>query len=147
MNYALLLKQLEQILEPETYIISRMANTSAFLYQHMLELNWVGFYLVKDGVLKVGPFQGKVACSDIGFGKGVCGYTWQTGTTTVVDDVHQFAGHIACDSASQSEVVVPIFQGGEMIAELDVDSPRLARFSAEDVAFLENCAALICIKE
>lgn len=111
MNYALLLKQLEQILEPETYIISRMANTSAFLYQHMPELNWVGFYLVKDGVLKVGPFQGKVACSDIGFGKGVCGYTWQTGTTTVVDDVHQFAGHIACDSASQSEVVVPIFQG------------------------------------
>lgn len=147
MNYALLLKQLEQILEPETYIISRMANTSAFLYQHMPELNWVGFYLVKDGVLKVGPFQGKVACSDIGFGKGVCGYTWQTGTTTVVGDVHQFAGHIACDSASQSEVVVPIFQGGEMIAELDVDSPRLARFSAEDVAFLENCAALICIKE
>ncbi|HEA3272025.1 TPA: GAF domain-containing protein [Pasteurella multocida] len=147
MNYALLLKQLEQILEPETYIISRMANTSAFLYQHMPELNWVGFYLVKDGVLKVGPFQGKVACSDIGFGKGVCGYTWQTGTTTVVDDVHQFAGHIACDSASQAEVVVPIFQGGEMIAELDVDSPRLARFSAEDVAFLENCAALICIKE
>ncbi|HDR1287921.1 TPA: GAF domain-containing protein [Pasteurella multocida] len=147
MNYALLLKQLEQILEPETYIISRMANTSAFLYQHMPELNWVGFYLVKDGVLKVGPFQGKVACSDIGFGKGVCGYTWQTGTTTVVDDVHQFAGHIACDSASQSEVVVPIFQGREMIAELDVDSPRLARFSAEDVAFLENCAALICIKE
>ncbi|NNI83637.1 GAF domain-containing protein [Pasteurella multocida] len=147
MNYALLLKQLEQILEPETYIISRMANTSAFLYQHMPELNWVGFYLVKDRVLKVGPFQGKVACSDIGFGKGVCGYTWQTGTTTVVDDVHQFAGHIACDSASQSEVVVPIFQGGEMIAELDVDSPRLARFSAEDVAFLENCAALICIKE
>ncbi|EGP05598.1 hypothetical protein GEW_07013 [Pasteurella multocida subsp. gallicida str. Anand1_poultry] len=147
MNYALLLKQLEQILEPETYIISRMANTSAFLYQHMPELNWIGFYLVKDGVLKVGPFQGKVACSDIGFGKGVCGYTWQTGTTTVVDDVHQFAGHIACDSASQSEVVVPIFQGGEMIAELDVDSPRLARFSAEDVAFLENCAALICIKE
>ncbi|MCL7775145.1 GAF domain-containing protein [Pasteurella multocida] len=147
MNYALLLKQLEQILEPETYIISRMANTSAFLYQHMPELNWVGFYLVKDGVLKVGPFQGKVACSDIDFGKGVCGYTWQTGTTTVVDDVHQFAGHIACDSASQSEVVVPIFQGGEMIAELDVDSPRLARFSAEDVAFLENCAALICIKE
>ncbi|WP_099861037.1 GAF domain-containing protein [Pasteurella multocida] len=147
MNYALLLKQLEQILEPETYIISRMANTSAFLYQHMPDLNWVGFYLVKDGVLKVGPFQGKVACSDIGFGKGVCGYTWQTGTTTVVDDVHQFAGHIACDSASQSEVVVPIFQGGEMIAELDVDSPRLARFSAEDVAFLENCVALICIKE
>ncbi|HDR1853070.1 GAF domain-containing protein [Pasteurella multocida] len=147
MNYALLLKQLEQILEPETYIISRMANTSAFLYQHMPELNWVGFYLVKDGVLKVGPFQGKVACSDIGFGKGICGYTWQTGTTTVVEDVHQFAGHIACDSASQSEVVVPIFQGGEMIAELDVDSPRLARFSAEDVAFLEKCAALICIKE
>ncbi|MGC7560739.1 GAF domain-containing protein [Pasteurella sp. PK-2025] len=143
MNYTLLLKQLEEILAPETYVISRMANASAFIYEHMPELNWVGFYLVHDGVLKVGPFQGKVACSDIGYGKGVCGYTWQTGTTTVVDDVHQFAGHIACDSASQSEVVVPIFKQGEMVAQLDVDSPRLARFSAQDVAFLEKCAALI----
>lgn len=143
MNYTLLLKQLEQILAPETYMISRMANASAFIYEQMPELNWVGFYLVKDGVLKVGPFQGKVACSDIELGKGVCGYTWQTGKTTVVDDVHQFAGHIACDSASQSEVVVPIFQNGKMIAELDVDSPRLARFSPEDVDFLEKCTALI----
>ncbi|HDR1021895.1 TPA: GAF domain-containing protein [Pasteurella multocida] len=143
MNYSLLLKQLEQILAPETYLISRMANTSAFIYEHMPDLNWVGFYIVKDGVLKVGPFQGKVACSDIGFGKGVCGYTWKTGTTTVVEDVHQFDGHIACDSASQSEVVVPIFKAGEMIAELDVDSPRLARFSVEDIEFLEKCAALI----
>ncbi|NBI13317.1 GAF domain-containing protein [[Haemophilus] felis] len=143
MNYDLLLKQLEQILAPETYLISRMANASAFLYENMSDLNWVGFYIVHDGVLKVGPFQGKVACSDIGLGKGVCGYTWQTGTTTVVDDVHQFAGHIACDSASQSEVVIPIFRDGKMIAELDVDSPRLARFSKEDVAFLEQCASLI----
>lgn len=143
MNHALLLKQLEQLLEPETYMISRMANMSAFLFEHMPDLNWVGFYLVHQDVLKVGPFQGKVACSDIGYGKGVCGYTWQTGKTTVVDDVHQFAGHIACDSASQSEVVVPIFREGKMIAELDVDSPRLARFSAADVEFLEKCTALI----
>lgn len=143
MNYALLLKQLEQILSSETYLISRMANTSAFIYENMPDLNWVGFYIVKDGVLKVGPFQGKVACSDISFGNGVCGYTWKMGKTTVVDDVHQFEGHIACDSASQSEVVVPIFKNGEIIAELDVDSPCLARFSAQDVEFLEKCASLI----
>ncbi|WP_101774514.1 GAF domain-containing protein [Pasteurella oralis] len=143
MNYTLLLKQLEEMLAPESYMISRMANMSAFLYEHMPNLNWVGFYIVRDGVLKVGPFQGKVACSDISFGKGVCGYTWQTGKTTVVDDVHQFDGHIACDSASQSEVVIPIFRDSEMIAELDVDSPFLARFSPEDVEFLEKCVEFI----
>ncbi len=137
-----LVKQLEAILEGESFYISRMANISAFIYEHFSDINWVGFYIVKDNILKVGPFQGKVACSDIPKGKGVCGTAWQTLKTQVVKDVHQFAGHIACDVASNSEVVIPIIKNGEMIAQLDVDSPLFNRFSESDVEFLIKCANL-----
>lgn len=144
MNYQTELNALKALLEGETDPISKMANLSAFVYEHLPRINWVGFYIVREGVLKVGPFQGKVACSTIEKGKGVCGTAWETGKTQVVADTHQFAGHIACDPVSLSEVVVPIFnEMGEMIAELDVDSPELNRFGREEVAFLEGCAKLI----
>lgn len=144
MNYDLLYKEIEALLSDEDYQISRMANMSAFIMESMGDLNWVGFYIVHGDVLKVGPFQGKPACSNIPKGKGVCGYTWENEKTTVVEDVHEFPGHIACDAASNSEVVIPIFnKEGKMIAELDIDSPKLNRFSKEDVEFLERCAKLI----
>ncbi|MDP8162905.1 GAF domain-containing protein [Pasteurella skyensis] len=138
------IKQLEAILGDEEDIISRMANISAFLYETVPNINWVGFYIVRGDVLKVGPFQGKVACSTIAKGRGVCGTAWERLETIVVPDTHQFEGHIACDVASRSEVVIPILdEKGEMYAELDVDSPLLNRFSDEDVAFLTDCAALV----
>lgn len=144
MNYNLLYKELEQLLEGEEFIISKMANMSSFIMEVMPNLNWVGFYIIHNDVLKVGPFQGKPACSNIPKGKGVCGYTWEKESTTVVPNVHDFPGHIACDAASNSEIVIPIFdQNNKMIAELDVDSPVLNRFSEEDREFLEKCAKLI----
>ncbi len=144
MNYNLLYKELEAILLDEEFQISRMANMSAFIMQSMPDLNWVGFYVVHGNVLKVGPFQGKPACSNIPKGKGVCGYAWENKKTVVVEDVHKFSGHIACDLASNSEVVIPIFdKNGNMIAELDIDSPKFNRFSEEDVKFLERCVKLI----
>ncbi|WP_073508029.1 GAF domain-containing protein [Streptobacillus notomytis] len=144
MNYNLLYKELEAILSDEEFQISRMANMSAFIMQSMPDLNWVGFYVVHGNVLKVGPFQGKPACSNIPKGKGVCGYAWENKKTVVLEDVHKFSGHIACDLASNSEVVIPIFdKNGNMIAELDIDSPKFNRFSEEDVKFLERCVKLI----
>lgn len=141
--YNLLYKQLEEILKEEDYLISRMSNMSAFLNENIKDLNWVGFYIVKDNVLKVGPFQGLVACSNIPKGKGVCGSAWERLETIVVKDVHEFPGHIACDSKSNSEVVIPIIRNGKMIAELDVDSPLINRFDEELVKFLEKCVDLI----
>ncbi|WP_064592216.1 GAF domain-containing protein [Streptobacillus moniliformis] len=144
MNYELLYKELEALLSDEEFQISKMANMSAFIMQSIPDLNWVGFYIVYENVLKVGPFQGKPACSNIPKGRGVCGYTWENEKTTVVEDVHKFSGHIACDFASNSEVVIPIFdKNGNMIAELDIDSPKFNRFSKEDVKFLEKCVKLI----
>ncbi|MDP8050809.1 GAF domain-containing protein [Pasteurella atlantica] len=138
------IKQLEAILGDEEDIISRMANISAFLYETVPNINWVGFYIVRGDVLKVGPFQGKVACSNIPKGKGVCGTAWERLETIVVPDTHQFEGHIACDVASRSEVVIPILdEKGEMVAELDVDSPLLDRFSDKDVEFLTACVNLV----
>ncbi|MDG6882599.1 Free methionine-R-sulfoxide reductase [Phocoenobacter uteri] len=141
------IKLLDAILGDEDDIISRMANISAFLYEHISDINWVGFYIVRGDVLKVGPFQGKVACSNIPKGKGVCGTAWERLETIVVPDTHQFEGHIACDAASRSEVVIPILdENGEMFAELDVDSPLLDRFSEKEVEFLTQASKLVFYK-
>ncbi len=138
------IKQLDAILGDEDDIISRMANISAFIYENLTDINWVGFYIVRGDVLKVGPFQGKVACSNIPKGKGVCGTAWERLETIVVPDIHQFEGHIACDAASRSEVVIPIFdKNGEMYAELDVDSPLLDRFSEKEVKNLTAVSLLV----
>jgi GAF domain-containing protein len=123
-----------------------LANASALLAEHLGDINWVGFYLVDDSGqnLVLGPFQGKVACTDIPFSRGVCGLCARTGKSVRVDDVHAFAGHIACDSASNSEVVVPLVDvQGRVVGVLDVDSPTLSRFTLEDQRLLEGAAALI----
>lgn len=144
MNYALLITQLKNVLSQEDYDISKMANISAFIFEHLDNINWVGFYIVKDNILKLGPFQGKIACSNIPKGKGVCGTAWQLRKTMIVDNVHEFPGHIACDENSKSEVVIPIFDNnGEMILELDIDSPIYSRFTTDDVNFLKNCAKFL----
>lgn len=143
MNYNLLYKQLEKLLEDEDNMISKMANMSSFIYHNIDKLNWVGFYIIQNDVLKVGPFQGKIACSNIKKGKGVCGTSWLKEEIIVVKDVHKFKGHIACDSESNSEVVIPIFRNEVMIAQLDVDSPILNRFDDDLVEFLTKCTKLI----
>ena len=127
-DYALLKKQVEAA-ETE-YLLSFLCNVTALLNDSMDDLNWVGFYFVKNEKLILGPFQGKVACVEIGKGKGVCGTAWGRDETILVEDVHRFPGHIACDSASNSEIVVPIHKDRNVVAVLDIDSPLLNRFSA-----------------
>ncbi|MGK2909208.1 MAG: GAF domain-containing protein [Sphingobium sp.] len=121
----------------ENDAIANMANISALLWQYLPDLNWAGFYRMIDGELVLGPFQGKAACIRIAVGKGVCGTAAATRETQCVEDVHAFPGHIACDAASRSEVVVPVIRGGQVIAVLDLDSPLPARFDSADVAGLE----------
>ncbi|TRW49723.1 GAF domain-containing protein [Aliidiomarina halalkaliphila] len=135
--YASLGKQLAALTSSEPDLIANLANISAVLYDQIDRLNWLGFYIVKQDELVLGPFQGKVACVRIGHGKGVCGAAWATGKTQRVDDVHAFPGHIACDSASNSELVVPIFYQGKVVAVLDIDSPETERFTADDQAGVE----------
>ena len=118
--------------EPDA--IANMANVAALLWETLPDLNWAGFYRNVGGELVLGPFQGRAACIRIPFGRGVCGVAAQTMAVQRVDDVHAFDGHIACDSASESEIVVPIVKNGELVAVLDLDSPRKARFSDEDEA-------------
>ena len=136
-NYSILAAQLKELAEIDRNAVSIMANASALLMQTMEQVNWTGFYLVKDGMLKVGPFQGRPACVLIGRGKGVCGTAWEKEETLVVEDVHAFPGHIACDSASRSEIVIPIRSDGKIAAVLDIDSPVENRFSGEDRQGLE----------
>jgi len=136
-NYAQLLAQLDALTKPVPYQIANLANASALLYQTMDDLNWAGFYLMENGKLVLGPFQGKTACIEIPVGKGVCGTAVQEQKTMLVKDVHQFPGHIACDCASNSEIVVPIWKDGQIIGVLDIDSPSLGRFTEEDQAGLE----------
>lgn len=136
-DYETLVLQLRALAETEPASICLMANASALIMESMDEINWAGFYLVMDGMLKVGPFQGKPACVLIERGKGVCGTAWEKDQTLVVPDVHAFPGHIACDSASRSEIVIPIHRGGEVAAVLDIDSPIPDRFSVDDRAGLE----------
>ena len=125
------------------YLLSFLCNVTALLYDSLDGLNWAGFYFVKEDKLILGPFQGKVACVEIPFGKGVCGYAYEHDETVVVPDVHQFPGHIACDSASNSEIVIPLHRNGEIIGVLDIDSPLFDRFSEEDRQGLEKVAAVI----
>lgn len=137
-GYPLLVAQLQALLAGERDFIANAAQFSAFLFQELSDLNWAGFYLARGEELVVGPFQGKVACVRIPFGRGVCGAAAASGETQRVEDVHAFAGHIACDSASNSELVVPLFKDGRLLGVLDLDSPRLGRFSAEDQVGIEQ---------
>jgi L-methionine (R)-S-oxide reductase len=140
-NYELVIKQLKALIEDEKDQIANFANASALLNQFLDTTNWVGFYIFKDGELVLGPFQGLPACVRIPLGKGVCGSAAQEEKTYLIKDVHQFPGHIACDAASQSEIVVPIVKNGQLIGVLDIDSPVKERFDEVDQAYLEKFVA------
>ena len=140
--YRLLNQQAQALIEQEPDLIANMANLSALLFNQLPALNWAGFYIMRAGELVLGPFQGQVACVRIAVGKGVCGTAVSTGQVQLVKDVHEFPGHIACDAASNSEIVLPLRHNGEIIAVLDIDSPSLARFDAEDQAGLEQLISL-----
>ena len=146
MSNTLLLKQLESVLSIATDSVANMANMSAVLFHGLPGLNWVGFYVLRGNELILGPFQGKPACVKIVLGRGVCGTAAQTGQTQVVQNVHKFPGHIACDSASNSEIVVPIFKNGAVWGVLDVDSPTLARFTENDKALFEQAVQIFVEK-
>jgi L-methionine (R)-S-oxide reductase len=141
--YRELLQQLKGLIAGERDFIANLANAAALIYHTLPELNWAGFYLLKEGELVVGPFQGKPACVRIALGKGVCGTAAAQRTTQVVRDVNQFPGHIACDAASNSEIVVPMLRDGELIGVLDLDSPKPARFDEEDRQGLEQFVAVL----
>ncbi|MGF6591308.1 GAF domain-containing protein [Pseudomonas sp. 2835] len=141
-GYGLLAAQLEALLADERDFIANAAQFSAFLYSQVEDLNWAGFYLNRNEQLVLGPFQGQVACVRIPFGRGVCGAAAASRETQRVEDVHAFAGHIACDSASNSELVIPLVKAGRLIGVLDLDSPKLARFSEVDQAGLERLAGI-----
>lgn len=131
-QYKLMNAQLQCLIEGVPHHIANMANASALLFTTLEDINWAGFYLMEDGKLVLGPFQGKTACIEIRIGKGVCGTAVERDEIMLVEDVHQFPGHIACDSASNSEIVLPIHVNGEIIGVLDIDSPIVARFDKED---------------
>lgn len=137
-DYQQLLEQLRSLIEGVPYLTANLANASALLWQSLEDLNWAGFYLLRDGALVLGPFQGRPACIRIPWGRGVCGTAAAENETRRVDNVHEFPGHIACDCASNSEIVLPIRQEGRVVAVLDLDSPRFARFTAADQAGLED---------
>lgn len=136
--YHTLLPAARALLQGETDPIANAANLAALLFNTLGGLNWAGFYRWKDGQLVLGPFQGKPACVRIPYGKGVCGMSAQTRQTVLVPDVHAFEGHIACDAASRSEIVVPVIQNGTLWGVLDIDSPLLARFNETDRKYLEE---------
>ena len=142
-EYGQLNGQLKSLIEGVPYRIANLANASALLWQELEGLNWAGFYLMREGALVLGPFQGKPAFIRIALGKGVCGTAAETGLTQRVENVHQFPGHIACDCASNSEIVVPIRHEGQVVAVLDLDSPRFARFSEADQAGLEGFVRIL----
>lgn len=135
--------QLRALLENETHLIPNLSNASALLNLALSDINWVGFYLLKNGELLLGPFQGKPACIHIPIGKGVCGTAVSEGKTQVVPDVHAFPGHIACDSESNSEIVVPIYVNDRIVGVLDIDSPVFGRFDHEDQEGLEEVARIL----
>ena len=141
-GYAMLCAQLESLLADERDFIANAAQFSAFLFNQLDDLNWAGVYLTGDEELALGPFQGQIACVRIPFGRGVCGAAAASRQTQRVEDVHAFAGHIACDSASNSELVVPLIKDGRLIGVLDLDSPKLARFRLEDQMGIEQLAAI-----
>ena len=135
--YPLLKEQLQSLVMGVPYPVATLANASALLNQALRDINWVGFYLCQDGKLVLGPFQGKTACIEIPFGRGVCGTAVAQDETQLVVDVHQFPGHIACDSASNSEIVIPLHKDGKVAAVLDIDSPYVGRFTEGDKTGLE----------
>ena len=141
--YQLLKEQMKAMLEGERDVISNLSNCSALLNEALTDINWVGFYLMKQGELILGPFQGKLACIHIPVGKGVCGTAVKSKEIQLVKDVHEFPGHIACDSASRSEVVIPMMLQDIVIGVLDIDSPSLARFDEVDAKNLEEIVSLI----
>jgi GAF domain-containing protein len=144
--YAGLLPQLAALLAEERDMIANAANVASFLYYSLPELNWAGFYLHKEGELVLGPFQGKPACVRIAMGRGVCGTAAVRCETIVVEDVNLFPGHIACDTASRSEIVIPLLNDGNLIGVLDLDSPSIARFDDDDRTGLESVARLFLEK-
>lgn len=143
-TYPLLLAQVRAIVADEPDPIANMANVASLIHE-TFGFWWTGFYRVMNGQLVLGPFQGPVACTRIGFGKGVCGSAWKEGRTLVVPDVEKFPGHIACSSASRSEIVVPVFRDNEVTGVLDIDSEHLATFDSTDQRWLEEIVAVISI--
>lgn len=141
-RYASLLPQIKALIEGESNLVANLANISAALHE-AFGFWWVGFYLVEGDELVLGPFQGPVACTRIGRGRGVCGTAWQRGQTIVVEDVELFSGHIACSSASRSEIVVPLWREGKVWGVLDIDSERLAAFDECDQEWLEKLCQMI----
>lgn len=140
--YGELAEQLKALLSGERDPIANAANTAAVLFQLLPNLNWAGFYLLRNDELVLGPFQGKPACVRIPVGRGVCGTAVDRKAAVLVEDVHAFPGHIACDAASRSELVVPLLQGGDVIGVIDLDSPTPTRFDAQDQAGIETIAAI-----
>ena len=141
--YETLAAQLSGLLAGERDLIANAANFSSFVFQSLPDLNWAGFYFAKDGELVLGPFQGRPACVRIKLGQGVCGAGAAKCETVIVPNVHEFPGHIACDSASNSEIVVPLIKDSRLIGVLDLDSPRPARFDLEDAAGLETLVRIL----
>lgn len=138
------LQELESLLSG--YWLTDLANFSAFLYENVLEVNWVGFYLSDGRTLRLAPFCGKVACLEIPFGKGVCGQAFKQAESLLVDDVDLFPGHIRCDTTSKSELVIPLFISSKLVGVLDIDSPKVARFTEADKVFLERALGILSQK-
>lgn len=143
MSDVTLLRQAEALIEGERRLIPNLANLSALLWERLETINWVGFYLMEEGKLLLGPFQGKPACIHIPLGKGVCGTAAAERKTLLVPEVHEFPGHIACDSASRSELVVPLLDSKKVLGVLDIDSPLPSRFTEEDARAMEKLADFI----
>ncbi|MDD5791017.1 MAG: GAF domain-containing protein [Erysipelotrichaceae bacterium] len=142
-DYQLLSRELRGLIEGVNHVVANLANASALINEYLSDINWVGFYLLEDNKLVLGPFQGKVACIEIAIGKGVCGTAASEDRTLLVANVHEFKGHIACDSASNSEIVIPLHKDNKVYGVLDIDSPMLNRFTAEDKEGLELLARVI----
>ena len=142
-DYSVLCAEAESLISGVGHPIANLSNLSALIFQTLSDLNWAGFYLAEGETLVLGPFQGRVACIEIPFGRGVCGTAAREDKTQLVPDVHAFPGHIACDGASNSEIVIPLHRAGEIVGVLDIDSPVLNRFSEADREGLEALAAVI----
>ena len=142
-NYQLMTYMAKRVLEDDKDVIASLANLSAVINGYMDKINWAGFYIMKDGELVLGPFQGLPACIRIQVGKGVCGTAVAERKTQIVEDVHKFPGHIACDSASNSEIVIPIFKNGEVFGVLDIDSPEFNRFGELENKYLSEICILL----
>lgn len=143
MDYAILHNQLRDLIRDVPYRTANLANASALLWQYLDNVNWAGFYMLDGDTLVLGPFQGKPACIEIPVGRGVCGTAVVQSKTIRVADVHSFPGHIACDSASESEIVIPIRKDGQIIGVLDIDSPVANRFTVDDQSFLEKFVEIL----